>query len=117
MPALCDAADVYLNASNVDNMPLSILEAFAAGLPVVTTDAGGIPYIVEHERTGLLVPMNDCEALAAQALRLLEDAEFALRLARGARAECDKYRWAAVRGLWVEFYNEVAGREATKASV
>jgi glycosyltransferase involved in cell wall biosynthesis len=98
-------------------MPLSILEAFAAGLPVVTTDAGGIPYIVEHERTGLLVRMNDCEALAAGALRLLEDGELAARLARAARAECDQYRWAAVRGLWVEFYNEVSGREAAAASV
>ena len=116
MPALCDAADVYLNASNVDNMPLSILEAFAAGLPVVTTDAGGIPYIVEHEATGLVVRMNDCGALAAEALRLLEDEGLASRLARAARAECDKYRWAAVRGLWVEFYNEVAGRDSAGSS-
>ncbi|HEX8723191.1 MAG TPA: glycosyltransferase family 4 protein [Pyrinomonadaceae bacterium] len=115
MPALCDEADVYLNASNVDNMPLSILEAFAAGLPVVTSDAGGIPYIVEHGRTGLVVPKNDCGALAAQALRLLEDEEFALGLARSARAECDKYGWAAVRGLWVGFYKEVAGRGAAAA--
>ncbi|HZT58801.1 MAG TPA: glycosyltransferase family 4 protein [Pyrinomonadaceae bacterium] len=112
MPALCDAADIYLNASNVDNMPLSILEAFASGLPVVTTNAGGIPYVVEHERTGLVVEMNDCASLASGALRLLGDEEFASRLARSARAECDKYKWAAVRGQWVEFYNEVAGREA-----
>jgi glycosyltransferase involved in cell wall biosynthesis len=116
MPALCEEADIYLNASNVDNMPLSILEAFAAGLPVVTTDAGGIPYIVEHERTGLLVGMNDCAALAREALRLLEDQQLASRLAASARAECDKYRWAAVRGQWVEFYNEVAGREVSVAS-
>jgi glycosyltransferase involved in cell wall biosynthesis len=56
MPALYDAADIYLNASEVDNMPLSILEAYAAGTPVVTTDAGGIPFILSHEETGLLVP-------------------------------------------------------------
>src|SRR5882672_2970402 len=49
MPSLLDAADVYLNAPNIDNMPGSILEAFASGLPVVTTDAGGIPDIVQHE--------------------------------------------------------------------
>lgn len=110
MPALCDAADIYLNASNVDNMPLSILEAFAAGLPVVTTNAGGIPYVVERERTGLLVERNDHEALAAAALRLLEDGDFAAGLASAARAECDKYRWAAVRGQWLQFYEEVAGR-------
>lgn len=116
MPELCDAADIYLNASNVDNMPLSILEAFAAGLPVVTTNAGGIPYIVEQERTGLLVEMNDDEALADAAMRLLEDEELALRISRAARAECDKYRWVAVRGQWLEFYEEVAARGEAVAS-
>ena len=111
MPRLSDSADIYLNASDVDNMPLSILEAFAAGLPVVTTNAGGIPYVVEHERTGLLVERDVHEALAAEAVRLLEDEELAARLARSARAECDKYRWAAVRGQWLEFYREVSGRK------
>lgn len=108
MPRVCDEADVYLNASNVDNMPLSILEAFSSGLPVVTTNAGGIPYMVEDERTGLVVRMNDHEALAASALRLLEDEELASRLALAARAECDKYRWDVVRPQWLEFYREVA---------
>jgi glycosyltransferase involved in cell wall biosynthesis len=109
MPALCDAADVYLNASNVDNMPLSILEAFASGLPVVTTNAGGIPYIVSHEETGLLVQMNDCEALASSAIRLLEDEALAARLAGNAHAECRKYSWDVVRENWLNFYRQVAG--------
>ena len=65
------AADIYLNASKIDNQPLSILEAFACGLPVVTTDAGGIPDIVTDEKTGFLVPVGDYEALAAHALKLL----------------------------------------------
>lgn len=109
MPRLCDEADIYLNASNVDNMPLSILEAFSSGLPVVTTNAGGIPYMVEHEHTGLVVRMNDHEALAASALRLLGDEDLAARLALAARADCDKYRWDVVRPQWLEFYREVAG--------
>ena len=109
MPKFCDGADIYLNASNVDNMPLSILEAFAAGLPVVTTDAGGIPYVVSHEQTGLLVEMNDHEAMAAAAIRLLEDEELAARLTGNARAECAKYRWDVVREEWLDFYRKVAG--------
>jgi glycosyltransferase involved in cell wall biosynthesis len=108
MPGLCDAADIYLNASNVDNMPLSILEAFAAGLPVVTTDAGGIPYVVSHEQTGLLVQMNDDAAMAASAVRLLEDEELATRLVNNARGECGKYKWDVVREHWLDFYYEVA---------
>lgn len=109
MPKLCDGADIYLNASNVDNMPLSILEAFAAGLAVVTTNAGGIPYVVTDEKTGLLVEMNDDEAMAAAAVRLLEDEELAAELARSARAECVKYKWEVVREHWLDFYREVAG--------
>lgn len=108
MPELCDVADVYVNSSNVDNMPLSILEAFAAGLAVVTTDAGGIPYVVSHEKTGLLVEMNDAEAMAAAAIRLLEDEGLAARLAQNARAECEKYEWDAVRESWLDFYRKVA---------
>ncbi len=116
MPSLCDAADIYLNASNVDNMPLSIIEAFSAGLAVVTTDAGGIPYMVADGKTGLLVGMNDHEAMAAAALRLLEDEALAARIAERARAECEKYKWSAVRDEWLAFYREVAdGREAREA--
>jgi glycosyltransferase involved in cell wall biosynthesis len=110
MPELCESADIYLNASNVDNMPLSILEAFAAGLIVVTTNAGGIPYVVTHEKTGLLVEMNDFEAMAAAAIRLLDDEALAAGLARSARAECVKYKWDVVRERWLDFYREVAER-------
>jgi glycosyltransferase involved in cell wall biosynthesis len=115
MPKLCDEADIYLNASNVDNMPLSILEAFASGLVVVTTNAGGIPYVVSHERTGLVVEMNDHEALAASAIRLLEEDGLAAELARNAREECAKYRWDVVREQWLDFYSEVAGKAESRA--
>jgi glycosyltransferase involved in cell wall biosynthesis len=108
MPALYAAADVYLNASDIDNMPLSIIEAFAAGTPVISTDPGGIPYIVTHEKTGLLVPRNDHEAMAAQALRLLDDAPLAGRIAEEARAACGAYEWAAVRQQWLTLYRELA---------
>src|SRR5205823_7297026 len=97
MPSLYAAADVYLNAPDIDNMPGSILEAFASGLPVVTTDAGGIPYIVRHGETGLIVPRGDDHAMAAAALRLLVDPALAERLTAGALEECrHKYAPEAV---------------------
>ena len=111
MPALYDRADVYLNAPDIDNMPNSIIEAFACGLPVVTTDAGGIPYIVTHERTGLMVPRGDAEGMAREALRLLEEPTLALRLATAARAEClARYVWPVVRDEWERLYAGLAGR-------
>lgn len=113
MGACYDACDVYLNSPNIDNMPGSIIEAYAAGLPVVTTDAGGIPYIVEHERTGLMVPRGDPGQLAAAALRVVREPGLAARLTDAARAECqERYVWPAVREDWVRVYAELAHAEA-----
>jgi len=105
MSALYDAADVYLNASRVDAMPLSILDAFAAGLPVVTSDAGGIPDLVRDGATGIVVPRDDDTALAGGAIALLRDPESAYRMAARARAECEeRYVWSAVARQWIEVY-------------
>jgi glycosyltransferase involved in cell wall biosynthesis len=103
-----DAADVYLNASDIDNMPNSIIEAFACGLPVVTSRAGGIPYVVEHERNGLLVDCGDHDALARAALRLLDDPALAERLiAEGLRDVDRLYTWEAVGDRWAALYRRL----------
>ena len=105
MPALYNEASVYLNSPVIDNMPNSVIEAFACGLPVVTSNAGGIPYIVRDGENGRLVPMRDPEALAGAALALLADPADALRLADNARAEClARYTWPAVRERWLALY-------------
>lgn len=89
--------DIFVNASNVDNFPGTIIEAFASGLPVVSTNAGGIPYMVTHEKTGLLVEKNNHQAMADQILRLLDDQMFACLLAQNARIECQRYTSEAVK--------------------
>jgi len=112
MPEMYDSADVYMTATNIDNMPSSITECMASGLPVVTTDAGGIPYIVTHEETCLMVGRDDPEAMAAAAFRLLEEEGLAARLTRRAREESRKFEWPAVREQWVRLYHELARSEA-----
>jgi L-malate glycosyltransferase len=107
MPELYDQADIYLTATNIDNMPTSIIECFAAGLPVVTTTAGGIPYIVTHEKTGLMVSRDDHDALAACAIRLLENDDLAAEISTQARSECEKYSWDVVRIQWLKLYSDV----------
>ena len=102
------ATDIYLNASKIDNQPLSILEAFACGLPVVTTDAGGIPDIVTDEITGFLVPVGDYQLLAARALKLLNRQDIAQSMSERARAECTRYAAATVCPLWINLYQSVA---------
>ncbi len=108
MPDLYDAADIYLTATNIDNMPSSVTESMSAGLNVVTTDGGGaIPYIMTNEETGLIVERDDHNALAAAAMRLLEDPELAVRLARNARESARRFTWQEVQRQWLDLYREL----------
>jgi glycosyltransferase involved in cell wall biosynthesis len=102
MPGLYDDADVFVNASSVDNQPVSVLEAFASGLPVVTTAPGGIADLVEDRRTGRVVPIADPTALAAAVSSLLNEPDRARALAWRARDEVAAYSWPRVRPLWME---------------
>jgi L-malate glycosyltransferase len=104
-----DDADIFINASWLDNMPVSVIEAFGAGTPVVTTSPESMPYLVEHERTGLLSPVGDEQALAANVIRLLREPELAARLARNAHEESRRYSWEVVRGQWVKVYRALLG--------
>ncbi len=112
MADIYDQADIYLNSPNIDNMPTSVIEAFSCGLPVVTSNAGGIPYIVQHEQTGLIFEKGDHVALASQALRLLNSPTLAQTLISNARAACDQYRWPTICKSWVELYHDLG--EKTK---
>ncbi len=111
MPRLYDSADIYLNATNLDNLPSSILESYAAGLPVVTTNAGGIPYILRHEETGFLVELNDHEAMAGNCIRLLEDQLLAEKIVTQALRECPKYTFEIEREAWLGQYKTLFERE------
>jgi glycosyltransferase involved in cell wall biosynthesis len=102
------AADVYVQTPAVDNMPLSILEAFASGLPVVSTSVGGVPAIVTGGVDGLLAPENDADAVAARILELLEQPDFACRLAAAAVRKCERYGWASTRESWLAAYRALA---------
>jgi L-malate glycosyltransferase len=108
-----DRTDIFINASALDNMPVSILEAFAAGTPVVSTAPEGIRYMVTHEYTGLLSEPGDWRALADNVLRLLRDPELALRLARNGLEESKGYLWSAVRPRWLEIYRSMV-KESTQ---
>jgi glycosyltransferase involved in cell wall biosynthesis len=98
--------DIYLQSPDIDNMPTSLLEAFASGMPVVSTEAGGVPAILTNGVHGLLAPLGDHEALARHVLRLLAAPDEARVLARAARATCDACTWPMVRELWLRAYRD-----------
>jgi L-malate glycosyltransferase len=100
-------ADVYLQTPDIDNMPSSVLEAFASGCAVVSTKAGGVPAILTDNIHGLLVPCGDHRAAAAAVLRLLNDPALADRLSTAARESCEQYRWSSVRAQWLALYDSL----------
>ena len=104
---LYDKVDIYVNSPNTDNMPGSIIESFASGVPIVTTNAGGIPYILEHEKTGLMVEVNDHEQMAREALRLLEDENLVEKLTKNGREYVKNFSWKEVRGEWLKIYEDL----------
>jgi glycosyltransferase involved in cell wall biosynthesis len=112
-----DRADIFVNASNLDNMPVSVLEGFAAGTPVVTTEPEGMKYIVTHERTGLLSKPGDAIALGQNILRVLREPELAACLAQNAYEESNRYRWTAVREQWLEIYASLAPPRTSERSL
>lgn len=107
-----DQADIFVNASNVDNMPVSVLEAFAAGTPVITTEPAGMKYLVAHECTGLLSPPGDSVALAKNILRVLQDPQLARRLAQNAYEQSSLYCWPLVRNEWLKIYSDLTSQRA-----
>lgn len=104
MAALYRSADAVLNPSRVDNMPNSVLESLASGVPVVSTHVGGVPFIVEHNRSALLVAAGDSEAMAAALGDILTRPELAARLREAGLADVQRYGWDRVRVEWLSVY-------------
>ena len=112
VPAHLRAADVFLLTSRWENRPISIVEAFGAGLPVVATDCGGVRELVDDD-VGALVPPEDPEAIAAALISLLTDPE---RMARCGTAALTKSRSAefdpsAVHAQFEALYRELLGQK------
>jgi glycosyltransferase involved in cell wall biosynthesis len=97
--------DIFINTTSVDNTPVSVIEAMALGLPVVTTNVGGIPYLVEDKINGLLVnPNNEGEMLKA-IKRLMFKAGLAEDLSIQARKTVERFDWEVVKIRWENILN------------
>lgn len=94
--------DIFINTTTIDNMPISVIEAMALGLPVVSTRVGGIPYLIQHDQEGLLVPSDSPEAMASSIITLLECPEKAKLLAKNAREKVEEFAWSVVKSKWLD---------------
>jgi len=116
LPAVYREASIALNSSLVDNFPISLLEAMASGVPIVTTQVGGIPYLVEHETTALLVPPRAPAAMAGAVRRLLEDRALASRLRAAGLDAVQRYAWPRVRSELFEVYAQARAGQRVPVS-
>jgi len=109
--ALLAAADVFVHAARFEGQPNAVMEAMAAGAPVVATAVDGAAELVEPGRDGLLVPAGDPAALAGAVAGLLDDPSRARALGRAAREKMRaRYSLEAMTGAYAELYRAVAGR-------
>ena len=109
IPAHLAAADIFLNTTNVDNAPLSVLEAMATGLCVVSTAVGGIPFLLHDGDTALLVPPDDADAMSTAVEKIVGDSKLANRLSGRAHAFARSRDWAHVLPLWDRLIDEAHG--------
>ena len=105
--ALFDTHDIFLNTNLVDNTPVTVLEAAASGLAIVSTNIGGIPDLLTDDQSALLVPTKTPAAMADGVARLLANSDLATRLSRAARQTAEQSAWPAVRDAWLTLGSEL----------
>ena len=101
------AADIYLNTNRIDNMPVSVVEACAFGLPVVATAVGGLPFLIIHRENGLLVADQDVGAMTKAIKELLDNPALTLNISRNARRLAERSAWTRVKSDWENLFEEV----------
>lgn len=99
---LSQGYDIFINTTNFDNTPVSVIEAMALGIPVVSTNAGGVPYLIENETSGLLTEKEDAQAMYEAIGRLIHHPAMANSLAQEARKKAETFAWEQVKPLWLE---------------
>ncbi len=114
VPRCLDEHDVFVNTTNVDNTPVTLVEAMASGLSIVSTNVGGIPHLVEHGQTALLCQPGDARTMADDVLRLLREPGLAGDLSRAARKRAEELDWAPVARSWNELYRSVVEVRETR---
>ena len=91
--------DIFINTTNVDNTPISIIEAMVLGLPIVSTNVGGLPYLIENNRDGILVDKNNAIAMSMRIIEIVD--KNSISLAKKARIKAEFFDWSSVRNQWL----------------
>lgn len=96
--------DIFLSAPKTDNMPMSILEAYNAGLLVISSNVGGVPYILEDNKAGLLFESDNAEELASKMVQAVQNEQHTIEMIKNAYQSLDMYKWENIKEKLLEIY-------------
>ena len=93
---------MFINTTHFDNTPISVIESMALGLPVISTNVGGIPYLLKHDYNALLVNDNDVEDMTNQIIRLMKEPKLSTTLSENGKQLIKNFDWDIVKNQWIE---------------
>ncbi len=93
--------NIFINTTNVDNTPVSVIEAMALGLPIISTNVGGMPFLIDNGLDGILVEPNDVNAFNTAIKNLIKDKTLAINLSKNARLKVEQFDWEIVKEKWI----------------
>ena len=96
--------DIFINTTHVDNTPVSVIEAMALGLPVVSTNVGGIPYLLEDRKDALLIEKGVAKDMYKAVIFLIDNPEQAIKKTQNARIKVENFDWAVIKQEWMKLF-------------
>ena len=97
--------NIFINTSNFDNLPVSVIEAMALGFPIVSTNVGGLPFLIEDGVNGLLVEENNVEQMTLKIIEIVQSPNYANKLALNARKKAEQFDWDTIKKQWNDLLN------------
>ena len=99
---LSEDYDIFISTTNFDNTPVSVIEAMALGLPVVSTDVGGVPFLIDDGKDGLLCEKGNAEDMVKKIVQIVSSSEKSRDLCANARKKVESFDWEVVKKQWNE---------------
>lgn len=98
---IAEKSDIFINTTNIDNTPVSVMEAMALGLPIVSTNVGGLPYLIENNIDGKLVKKNDPKLMYEAINHLLTNNYETIKIVKNARIKSQSFSWKEIKTHWL----------------
>ncbi len=107
---LSESYDIFINTTDFDNHPVSVIEAMALGMPVVSTNVGGIPYLIDDGIDGILSEPGNSQLFSNNILNLIRDSEFSARISANARKKVEEFDWNIIKEKWFDLLDKHSKR-------